>query len=189
MRLRVRPLAGLLLVLSTLAGALVLIAGPVAASCTEPSVDFRDTRDVAFSGVVTKRSQSGDDLITTLRVDRVFKGDVTRRVDVVSPAEEVDLTMTAPIEEQAIVFADVVDNEVTSSLCMTVVGPGKFYRDILADLGEGTEPSAGYMKAERRGFGLAFEEFSAGRAILGTLGLIGLGYFAFRAWRSRRTSG
>lgn len=33
---------------------------------------------------------------------------------------------------------------------------------------------------------MTYDEFSAGRAILGVLGLTAMGYGLFRAWRARR---
>jgi hypothetical protein len=184
-----RLVATFWLVVSAAVGTLVLAAGPATAGCVVPSADFLDDNDVAFSGVVKDRREAGDDIITTVRVDRVFKGDITRRVDVVSPAADGadDVAMEDEPGALLIVFGDLESGEVTSSLCSSVSGPDEEYYDpILAELGEGTEPAPGYMKAERRGLGLSYEQFSGGRAILGVLGLSSLGYFAFRAWRSRR---
>ncbi len=187
MRLLARLLVGLVLVVSTAAGALVLTSGPAAAcSCAVPTVDLLDTHDVAFTGVVAKRRQAGGEAFVTLRTERVFKGDVTKRVDVVGDEPNSTCSLEAEDGDRLLVFGQLVDGEVTSNLCSTVTGLGKSYREILGDLGEGSEPSAGYIKAERRGVGLSYEQFSAGRAILGAIGLIGLGYFAFRAWRARR---
>lgn len=182
-------LAGLLLVLSTAAGTLVLAAGPAAASCVEPSAQDVDTSDVAFSGVVTARRETGDVLLTTVRVDRVFKGEITRRVDVVSPTADgrEDVAMETEPGGLVIVFGDLESGEVTSSFCRTVSGPDEYYYDpILMELGEGTEPSPGYMKVERGSLGLSYDQFVAGRAVLGALGLSCLAYFAYRAWRARR---
>lgn len=182
-----RLLAGLAVLVSTTAGALVLTAGPaVACSCVEASIDLLDTHDVAFSGVVTSRREPGDDVILTLRTDRVFKGEVTKRVDVVGGGEGDTCSMAAQEGDRLLVFGSMVDAEVTSNLCLSVTAPGKDYREIVAGLGEGTAPTAGYMKAERRTLGLTYEQFAAGRAILGALGLAVLGYFVFRAWRARR---
>lgn len=185
-----RLLAGLALLVSATAGALVLTSGPATASCAEPSADRLDGSDVVFSGVVSGLRQSGDDRITTVRVDRVFKGEVTRRVDVVSPAGEGDHPMAAAEGDPLIVFGERDGDEVWSSLCQTVIGPDETYYDpILSELGEGTAPSAGYMKAERRTLGLTHDQFAAGRAILGVLGLTALGFFAFRTWRAGRRTG
>lgn len=182
-----RLLAGLVLLVSTTAGALVLTAGPAAAcSCVGPSVDFLDTHDVAFSGVVTNRRASGDELILTLRADRVFKGEVTKRVDVVSGGAGDTCGLDAQDDDHLLVFGTLAKGEVTSNLCSSVTAPDKAYREILVELGDGTAPTAGYMRAERRTLGLTHEQFAAGRAILGVLGLALLGYFAFRAWRARR---
>jgi len=182
-----RLLAGLAVLVSTTAGMLVLTAGAAAAcSCVQPSIDFLDTHDVAFSGVVTSRREAGDDVILTLRADRVFKGEVTKRVDVVGGGQRDTCAMEAQDGDRLIVFGSMVDAEVTSGLCSSVTAPGKAYREILAELGEGTAPPAGYMKAERRTLGLTYEQFAAGRAILGAFGLAVLGYFVLRAWRARR---
>lgn len=186
MRWVARLLAGWAALVAATVGALVLSAAPAAASCTEPSADFLDTSDVAFSGVVASRRESGDVVITTVRADRVFKGEITQRVDVVSPADEVDSSMTAGRGTRLIVFGALDGTEVTSSLCRSVTSPGTSYREILTELGAGTEPSAGYLKAERRTLGISYDQFSAGRAILGALGLSAMGYFLFRAWRARR---
>ncbi len=179
-------LARLVLLVSAMVGALVLTSAPASASCAEPSADHLDTSDVVFSGVVSGLRESGGDRITTVRVDRVFKGDVTTRVDVASPAGEVDAEMTAPEGAPLIVFGQLEDGEVSSSLCLSVVGPGDHYEPILADLGEGTAPAPGYMKAERSPFGLTHDQFSAGRAIIGAVGLVAVGFLAFRVWRARR---
>lgn len=182
-----RLLAGLVMLVSTTAGALVLTAGPAAAcSCAEASVDLLDTNDVAFTGVVTSLRESGGDVIVTLRTDRVFKGEVTKRVDVVGGGQRDTCAMEAQEGDRLLVFGAVVEGDVTSSLCGSVTAPGKPYPEILAELGEGTAPTAGYMRAERRTLGLTYEQFAAGRAILGALGLAVLGFFVFRAWRARR---
>lgn len=185
-RLVVGLVVGLVMLVLTAVGMVFLTAAPATASCAEPSADFLDTSDVAFSGAVTGRREAGDDVITTVRVDQVFKGNVTRRVDVVSPADEVDSSLTDGSGNLVIVFGQLKAGEVTSSLCLSVTGPGTYYREILADLGEGSSPTSGYMLAERRGLGLSHDQFSAGRAVLGALGLVSLAYFAFRAWRARR---
>ncbi|UUZ60982.1 hypothetical protein [Nocardioides sp. B-3] len=75
------------LLLSGMIGTLLLTSAPANASCAEPSADHLDTSDVVFSGVVSGLRESGDDRITTVRVDRVFKGEVTKRVDVVSAGD------------------------------------------------------------------------------------------------------
>ncbi len=187
MKVVARLLAGLVLLVSTTAGALVATAGPAAAcSCVQPSLEFLETHDVAFSGVVTNRRESGDELIVTLRTDRVFKGEVTKRVDVVGGTDGDTCGLEAEDGDRLLVFGTLVDAEVTSNLCSSITAPGKAYREILAELGDGTEPPAGYLKAERRTLGLSYDQFSAGRAILGALGLIALGYFVLRAWRARR---
>jgi hypothetical protein len=182
-----RLLACLAVLVSTTAGALVLTAAPAAAcSCVQPSIDLLDTHDVAFSGVVKSLREAGDDVITTLRADRVFKGEVTERVDVVGGGEGDTCSLEAQDGDRLLVFGSMVDAEVTSNQCLSVTAPGKAYREIVAELGEGTAPTAGYMRAERRTLGLTYEQFAAGRAILGALGLTVLGYFVFRAWRARR---
>lgn len=182
-----RLLAGLVVLLAATAGALALTAGPaVACSCVNPSADFIDTQDVAFSGVVTDRREAGDDAILTFRTDLVFKGEVTKRVDVVSGGKGDTCGLDAHVDDRLLVFGQLVDGEVTSNLCSSMAAPGKAYREITAELGKGTAPTPGYTKAARRGPGLTYEQFSAGRAILGVLGLAGLGYFAFRFWRARR---
>lgn len=186
MRLVAPLLAGWVLLVAATVGALVPGAAPAAASCAAPAADLLDTSDVAFSGVVVSRRESGDVVITTLRADRVFKGEITKRVDVVSPADEVDSSMTADRGTRLIVFGALDGTEVTSSLCRSVTAPGTSYREILTELGAGTEPPAGYLKAERRTLGISYDQFSAGRAIIGALGLSVIGYFLFRAWRARR---
>ena len=182
-----RLLAGLVLVVSTVAGALVLTSGPaVACSCVEPTAELLDSHDVAFSGVVAKRREVGGVAVVTFRTDRVFTGAVTRRVDVVG--EEPDSTCDlAPRDgDRLLVLGQLVDGEVTSNRCLSVAATGEAADKILAELGEGSEPTEGYMKADRRGLGLSYEQFSAGRAVLGVLGLSAMAYFAFRAWRVRR---
>lgn len=187
MNLLARLLAGLVLLVSCTAGALLLTSGPATASCAEPSADHLETSDVVFSGVVSGLRESGGDRITTVRVDRVFKGDVTRRVDVASPADEGDYSMTAVEGDPLIVFGQLDDGEVSSSLCLSVIGPDEYYYEpILAELGEGAAPAPGYTKAESRTFGLTHDQFAAGRAIIGAVGLIAVGFLAFRAWRTRR---
>lgn len=185
-----KVLARLALLFSCTAGALVLTSGPATASCAEPTADHLDTSDVVFSGVVSGLRQSGDDRITTVRVDRVFKGDVTKRVDVASPTGESDYTMTAVEGDPLIVFGQLDEGEVSSSLCLSVIGPDKFYYEpILAELGEGSAPAAGYMKAESRTFGLTHDQFAAGRAVLGVVGLSVMAFVLFRMWRARRRTG
>ena len=182
-----RLLAGLALLVSATGGALALTAAPAAAcSCVQPSTDFLDTHDVAFSGVVIDRRESGRDLIVTVRTDRVFKGEVTKRVDVVGGTKGDTCGLEAQLDDPLIVFGSLVDGEVTSNLCSTVTAPGEAYREVLAELGAGTPPSDGYMRTESRTLGLTHDQFAAGRAILGVLGLAFMGYFAFRSWRAQR---
>jgi hypothetical protein len=182
-----RLLVGLALLVSTTAGALVLTAAPAAAcSCVGPSTDLLDTHDVAFSGVVTNQRASGDELILTLRADRVFKGEVTRRVDVLGGDEGSTCRIEAGDDDRLLVFGTVAKGQVTSSLCSTVTARDKAYRELRTELGEGTAPTAGYMEVERRPLGLTYEQFAAGRAVLGALGLILIGLLVFRAWRARR---
>jgi hypothetical protein len=181
-----RLLAGLALLVSATSGALALTAGPAAASCAEPSIDLLETSDVAFLGIVTNRAEPGDEVVVTVRTDSVFKGEVTRRVDVVSSDEDDQSPLLAGTTDRVIVFGTLVDGEVHSDQCTTLTGPGKAYAEMLAELGEGTEPSAGYMKAERRTLGISYETFSTVRGIFGALALIAMGYFLFRRWRARR---
>lgn len=182
-----RALAAAVLLVATTGGALLVSAAPAAAcSCTQPSAELLDTHDVVFSGVVTDRRESGGAGIVTLRIDRVFKGDVTRRVDVVDEEPDSTCGLDAEVGADLVVFGRLVDTEVTSNLCLTVTANDGAYDQVLADLGEGTAPSPGYMKAERRTLGLTYEQFSAGRAILGVLGLSALAYFVLKAWRARR---
>lgn len=181
-----RLLAGLALLVSTTAGVLVLSAGPAAAcSCVAmPDSSLLESSDVAFSGVVVKRREVGDEAITTVRTDLVFKGDVTQRVDVVANKQSSACALAADDGDRLLVFGDLAEGEVSSSLCTSATG--RNYRKVLAELREGAAPSAGYMKAERRGLGLSHDQFAAGRAILGVLGLTALAFFAFRTWRARR---
>lgn len=166
--------------------ALTLVAGPASAACAEPSADLVDGSDVAFSGVVAELVRSGDRDIVTVRVDRAFKGEVSRRVDVVSQSDTED-PITAAERDDVIVFGTLEDGDVTSNGCATLVAPGRDYRQVLSDLGAGTDPITGYQKADR-GLGLSFRQFSAGRAVLGVLGLGAGAFFAFRFWRARRRS-
>lgn len=182
-------LARVALLASCTAGALALGVGPATASCVEPEAGFLDTSDVVFSGVVSALRQSGDDRITTVRVDRVFKGEATKRVDVASPADQVDSSMTAVEGDPLIVFGQRDGDAVTSSLCRTVLGPDAYYAPILAELGQGTAPTPGHTKAEGRTFGLTHDQFAAGRAVVGALGLVAIGFLAVRAWRARRRTG
>lgn len=183
-----RVLAGVLLVVSVLAGSLALSAGPAAArSCAEPSADLADDNPLVFSGLVKGRRSSGDSPVVTVRVDRVFKGDVTRRVDVVSGAPAPSDEITARTDDPVVVFARLDGDEVTSGPCAVVVGPGTYYDRVLRDLGEGTEPSPGYTKADS--VGLTYDQWRTGRLVLGVLGLGCMAFFAFRAfrgWRARR---
>ncbi len=61
---------------------------------------------------------------------------------------------------------------------------------VVQALGEGTEPSPGYTKADS--VGLTYDQWRTGRLVLGVLGLVFLGFFVFRAlrarWSQRRTS-
>lgn len=195
MRLLARLVVGLLLALSTSVGSMVLTAGPAAAcSCAIPSIELFDEldHDVAFSGVVTKRRVSGDELIITLRTDQVFQGDVTRRMDVVSHAWGASCGLEARERDGLIVFGYLKNGEVTSDLCSTVSTKSPRYRQILAELearaepAADTDPSPGYTKVERDGVGLSRDQYVTGRAIFGALGLVGLGYLAYRTWRARR---
>lgn len=182
-----RVLAGVLLVVSVLAGSLALTAGPAAArSCAEPSADFADGNPLVFSGVVRDRRSSGESPVVTVRVDRVFKGDVTRRVDVVSDAPNPSYEITAGTDDAVVVFARLEGDEVTSDLCAVVVGPGTYYDRVLRDLGEGTEPSPGYTRADS--VGLTYDQWRTGRLVLGVLGLGFMAFFAFRAFRARQAS-
>lgn len=183
-----RLLSAVLLVVTVLAASLALASGPAAArSCAEPSADFVDGSDLAFSGVVRDRRTSGDDPVVKVRVDRVFKGEVTRHVDVVSDAANPSYAITAEIDDEVVVFARREGDEVASDLCSVVVGPGKPYDRLLRDLGEGAAPSDGYTKADRTG--LTYDQWATGRLVLGVLGLAVMAFFAFRAvrgWRARR---
>lgn len=183
-----RLLGALVLLVSAVAGTLVLTSGPAAAGCAEPTFEMLEgvDSDLVFAGVVTSQMQKSDDVITTVRVDRVYKGEVTRRVDVVSSAEGANYSVDARAGDRLIVYGLLEDGEVTSSACRSVPESGQYYEQLSTDLGEGTEPSPGYMKAERRTLGLSYDQFIAGRAVLGVVGLVFLGYFAFRFWRARR---
>lgn len=102
-----RLLAGLVLLVSTTTGALVLAAGPAAAcSCVEPTVAMFDEMDhnVSFAGVVSQRREVGDEVILTMRADRVFRGEVTRRVDVVGVIEGASCGLEAQDGDRLIVF-------------------------------------------------------------------------------------
>lgn len=177
--------AGVLLVGSVLAGSLSLTAGPAAArSCAEPSADFAAGNPLVFSGVVRDRTSSGDSPVVTVRVDRVFKGEVTCRVDVVSDGPTTSYEITARTDDPVVVFAHLDGDEVTSGLCTVVVGPGRYYDRVLRDLGEGTEPSPGYTKADSAG--LTYDQWRTGRLVLGVLGLSAMAFFVFRAFRARR---
>ncbi|MCW2832725.1 MAG: hypothetical protein JWN68_678 [Nocardioides sp.] len=187
MRSLARLVAGLLLVLSTVAGALVLTSGPAAAcSCVEPTIDFLDEHDVAFFGVVAKLREAGGTPIATFRTESVFKGEVTRRVDVVGDEANSTCGLDPNEGDRLLVFGQLVEGEVRSNTCSAVPANGEAGRSILAELGEGTEPSPGYMKAERGRLGLTYDQFVAGRAVLGVLGLTFLAYFAYRFWLARR---
>lgn len=181
MRLLARLLAGSILAALL---SLVLLAGPATAGCAEPSADLIDGSDVVFSGVATELVRSGDRDIVTVKVDSAFKGEVRRRVDVVSQTDAED-PITAATGDGVLVFGLLDDGDVTSNGCATLVAPSKAYRQVLSDLGAGTDPIAGYQKADR-GIGLSFRQFSAGRAILGVLGLSAGAFFVFRFWRARR---
>lgn len=180
-----RALGALLLLVSTALGAVVVAAGPASAcSCVEPTPAFLDTHDVAFTGTVTDRRDPGDEVIVTVRTDRVFKGDVTRRVDVVGGSESDTCSLAAQDGDEVLVFGNLDDDEVSSGRCSTVTGEQR--RALVPDLGEGTAPAAGYLRAERRSWGLSHEQFAAGRAVLGVIGLVLLGWLAWRTWRARR---
>lgn len=182
-----RLLAALGLIVATIVGTVLITAAPASAcSCVVPSIDFLDTHDVAFSGVVADRRTPGDEAILKVRTDRVFKGEVTQRIDVVGDSSDAACGLEAKSGDQVLVFGSLVDGEVTSNLCLTVSAPGESYSQLLAELGEGAEPTAGYMRVRRGALGLTYEQFLAGRAILGVLGLISLGYIAFQVWRARR---
>ncbi|UUZ60981.1 hypothetical protein [Nocardioides sp. B-3] len=95
--------------------------------------------------------------------------------------------MTAVEGDQLIVFGQFEGGEVSSSLCQSVVGPDEFYyKPILDELGVGTAPAPGYTKVEGRTLGLTHDQFSAGRAVLGVLGLSVPGFVLYRMWRARR---
>jgi hypothetical protein len=174
----------LLLAGAVLAGPLTLTAAPATArSCAEPSADLAGASDLVFAGVVSDRRTSGDDPVVVVRVDRVFEGEVTRRVDVVSDASTPGYEITAEIEDEVIVFARLVDEEVVSDLCRVVVGPGGSYDRVRRDLGEGTAPSEGYTQADRAG--LTYDQWRTGRLVFGVIGLSFMAFFAFRALRGR----
>lgn len=179
------PAAALLgvTVLAVFVGSLVLTAGPAAArSCAEPNADFADWSDLAFSGVVRDRT-SGDDPVVKVRVDRVFKGEVTRHMDVVSDPPNPSYAITAEIEDAVVVFARMEGDEVTSDLCSVVVGPGSQYDRVLRDLGQGAAPSDGYTQADRAG--LTYDQWRTWRLVFGVIGLAFMAFFAFRVLRGR----
>ena len=189
MRLLARLVLGLAVILSTTAGVMVLTAGPAAAcSCASQDVDDLSAgADVIFTGSVSKRAEYDDEAVLTVRVDQVFEGEVQRRTDVVGGVDGNMCGLDQREGDPIIVFGTLSDGEVSAGLCSSLhplSGPG--YEKALVDLGEGAEPSPGYMKAERRGIGLSYDQFVAGRAILGVLGLLGLAYLGYRTWRVRR---
>lgn len=184
MSLPARLLAGVLLA-PALAGSLVLTAGPASArSCAEPSADLADGSDLVFSGVVVDRRTSGNDPVTTVRVERAYEGEVTRKVDVVSASSTPGYAVDAALDDEVVVFATLEGDEVVSDLCRVVVGPGQPYDRVLRDLGEGTAPAEGYTQAERSG--LTYDQWQTGRLVTGVLGLGVMGVVAWRALRARR---
>lgn len=183
-----RLLARAALLVVTAASLIVLGAAPSSAcSCAAPlATDALDEHDVAFSAVVLGGRKVDDEAIDTMRVRTVFKGDVPRKVDVVGPELSSMCGLASELDDEVVVFGDLVDGEVTSNGCLTTVAPSREYRQLIADLGTGTEPEPGHLKAERDRPGLSYDQFSAGRALLGVAGLSVMGFFVFRSWRARR---
>jgi hypothetical protein len=176
-----RLLGGVLLVASLLVGSLALSAGPASASCAEPSADFADSSDLVFSGVVRDRGGGEEAPVVTVRVDRAFKGEVTRRVDVVSDGPNPSYEIDARAGDEVLVFARLRDGEVTSDLCSFVTGP--YVARVLRDLGEGAAPSPGHTQVEQEG--LTRDQWRTGRLVLGVVGLTFLAFLAYRALRGR----
>ncbi|KRF00828.1 hypothetical protein ASG88_10390 [Nocardioides sp. Soil777] len=183
-----RALVGALMVVSVLAGSLVLTAGPATAcTCAELSADLADGSDLVFTGEV--EDSRSDGAVQTVRVDEVFKGDVTRRVDVVN---DIDGTCVFewPLGAQVLVFGNLERDEVRSSLCTSAVSTDEGYRQVVQALGEGMEPSPGYTEADS--VGLTYDQWRTGRLVFGVIGLTLMGFVAFRAfrawWSRRRTT-
>lgn len=187
-----RLLAEALLLGTVLLGALATITVPAAArSCAEPSADTLSAgSDLVFSGVVRDRRTSGDRPLVTVRVERAFEGEVTRRIDVLSVSSDAGDEITAQVDDEVVVFARLEDDEVVSGLCTVVVGPGRAYERVLRDLGAGTAPADGYLRAEPAG--LTYDQWKTGRLVFGVIGLSFTALFGFRAvrawWARRRTS-
>lgn len=186
-----RLLAGALLLGAFLLGAVTATTAPAAArSCAEPSADLAAGSDLVFSGVVRDRRTSGERPLVTVRVDQAFKGEVTRRIDVLSVSSDAGYEITAQVDDEVVVFARLEDGEVFSGLCTVVVGPGRSYERVLRDLGAGTAPADGYLKAESAG--LTYDQWKTGRFVFGLIGLSFMAFLGFRAvrawWARRRTS-
>lgn len=190
-RSRARVLPGALLVVSvfvvSVLGSSALAAAPAAAcGCAAPSRVVLADAEVVFSGTVRRETGLSDRRAFTVAVDRVFRGEVHRRQDVVTPDRSSACGLAWRVGDRVIAAGAPLGDAVSAELCggsMSARLDGAGYDRALSTLGQGEAPLAGAGRAERAG--LTYDQWRTGRLVLGVLGLCVMALVAFRALRGR----
>jgi hypothetical protein len=138
-----------LLALVLLAGTLVLAGAPPAQACSCADVGPRQLlrmSSVAFTGTVEGHRGADDQQVTELAVDRLWAGTARQRTEVVHGTMDGSCGFTPEVGERLVVYGDLVDGVVSTSLCSVRSGQGAV-NEAVAALGDGEPPNAGTMRA------------------------------------------
>lgn len=175
-------------VLALLVSGLVLGSATPAAACgcvTDQIDQLVDSAAVAFVGVLTSQRVGDDDVAHRFTVSTVYRGEVHRTQDVVTPTggsaacgvewkPGVQMVMLGYVDEASRIASNVCTGSTT--LGASADGP------VVARLGTGSEPLAGE--------GLVELGISGGGAVrwpslaVGAIGLTGVGWIALRRRRT-----
>lgn len=165
---------------------LVLVPPGPAAACTCVGLEkvMQDEQDVAFVGVLKRQVSDDSKVISRVRVEEVFAGNVHRTQDVISPRAS-----TCGVEwsdgERVLVLGDRdQESRIVTGLCSSAVEGDEEYDAALARLGEGAEPLAGSDLVERDGWFVG--DYAWIKLVVGLIGLAALGVIAARWLRARR---
>lgn len=176
-----RLLAALALALAWL----VLVPSGPAAACTCVGLEkvMEDEQDVAFVGVLKRQVSDDSKVISRVRVEEVFAGDVHRIQDVISGRDTCGVEWSDG--ERVLVLGDRdEESRIVTGLCSSAVEGDEQYDAALARLGEGTEPMAGSDLVERDGWFV--RDYAWIKLVVGLIGLAALGVIAARWQRTRR---